>query len=323
MKRGMVVLGWPVIVMLKVYKTENQRLALAELTAGRGWIDLFNPTTEEVDSVVQTTGVQRDFLVSVLDAEESSRIDVEDEQILIVINVAVQQEAGSTQFRTIPLGIVVMEDYLITVSLEELDCLSKFRLVGNRIVNVDKKAKFTLQIIYQVTSLYLKHLNSLNTKTDQIEDALYDDMEDKQFIDLLKIEKTLVYFRNSLSSNKSVVDKLFRSSYLTLYEEDEDLLDDINIELVQAMEMAETSAAIIRSIRDGIASLMSNKLNVTMQALAAITIIMTIPTMVFSFYGMNVNLGDTGFDYYAILIIIVTSIITLIAYIIMRNRKFF
>lgn len=309
--------------MLNIYKNENDRLVEATIIDSKVWIDLSNPTPEEVDYVVKEVGVQRDFLNDVLDAEESSRIDIEDNQILIVINVAVRQENHSNQFRTIPLGIIVMDNNIITVSLEELDCLSKFRLIGNRTVKVEKQAKFTLQIIYQVTALYLKHLNVLNAKTDQIEDALYEDMEDKLFVDLLKIEKTLVYFRNSLRSNKSVIDKLFRTSYLTLYEEDEDLLDDINIELVQAMEMAETSAAIIRSIRDGIASLMSNKLNVTMQALAAITIIMTIPTMIFSFYGMNVNLGDTGYDYYAIIIIAVTSLITLIAYIIMRNRKFF
>ncbi|WOO89177.1 magnesium transporter CorA family protein [Mollicutes bacterium LVI A0078] len=306
-----------------MYKNESQRLVEATALDQKIWIDLYAPTKEEVDNVVEMTGVQRDFLTSVLDAEESSRIDIEDDQMLIVINVAVRQDETTTQFRTIPLGIVILRDYIITVSLEELDCLNKFRLLGNRIVNVEKQAKFTLQMIYQVTALYLRHLNSLNAKTDQIEDALYDNMEDELFIDLLKIEKTLVYFRNSLSSNKSVVDKLFRSSYLTLYEQDENLLDDINIELIQAMEMSETSAAIIRSIRDGIASLMSNKLNVTMQALAAITIIMTIPTMVFSFYGMNVNLGDTGFEYYAVAIIAVTSVITLIVYFIMRNRKFF
>lgn len=309
--------------MLKVYKTDNQRLIRSEISESKIWIDLANPTEDEIIHVVEQTGVDYDFLTSVLDTEESSRIDVEDEQILIVTNVAVKEEGAETQFRTIPLGVVVMKNCLITISLVELDCLNKFRSLGNRVVDTEKQAKFTLQIIYQVTAFYLKHLNTLNAKTDEIEDALYEAMEDELFIDLLKIEKTLVYFRNSLGSNKSVVDKLFRTNYLTLYEEDEELLDDIKIEVGQAMEMAETSAAIIRSIRDGIASLMSNKLNVTMQALAAITIIMTIPTMIFSFYGMNVNLGDTGYNYYALLIIAVTSIVTLIAYVIMRKRKFF
>lgn len=309
--------------MLKIYKTENQRVIEAKFTDPKIWIDLSNPTKEEIDLVVNATDVERDLIVSVLDAEESSRIDLERQQLLIVVNVPVRRDEATTQFRTIPLGIIVMDKCLITVSLEELDCLSKFKLIGNRLINIEKRTNLTLQIIYQATSLYLKHLVALDAKTDETEDALYEHMEDDLFVDLLKIEKTLVYFRNSLRSNKSVVDKLFRSSYLTLYEEDEDLLDDINIELVQAMEMAETNAAIIRSVRDGIASLMSKKLNVTMQTLAAITIIMTIPTMIFSFYGMNVNLGNTAFDYYAIAIIAVTSFITLIVYIIMRKSKFF
>lgn len=309
--------------MLTVYKNENQRLVPAQLTDDKVWIDLYNPSYVELDTVVKSTGVERDFLVSVLDAEESSRIDVEDNQILIVINVAAQETGESNEFITIPLGIIIMENYLITVSLEKLNCLNKFRVIGNRFVDVENHEKFTLQVIYQVTTLYLKHLNSLNDKTDELEEALYHNMEDQQFIELLRIEKTLVYFRNSIGSNKRVVDKLFRSGHFILREDDENLLDDINIELVQAMEMAETSAAIIRSIRDGIASLMSNKLNVTMQALAAITVIMTIPTMVFSFYGMNINLGNTNNPFFPLIIIAGTSLITLVVYIIMKNRKFF
>lgn len=309
--------------MLKVYKNENERIIKGQITEEKIWIDLYDPTHEELEEVIKATGVERDFLVSVLDAEESSRIDLEDDQILIVINVAVQEDGETNEFITIPLGIIVMENYLITISLEQLDCLSKFRVIGNRFANVENHEKFTLQVIYQVTTLYLKHLNSLNDKTDELEEALYNNMEDQLFIELLRIEKTLVYFRNSIGSNKRVVDKMFRSNHFTLHEDDEDLLDDINIELVQAMEMASTSAAIIRSIRDGIASLMSNKLNVTMQALAAITVIMTIPTMVFSFYGMNINLGNTNYTFFPLLVIAGTSLVTLIVYIIMKNRKFF
>lgn len=309
--------------MLKVYKNENERIIKGQITEEKIWIDLYDPTHEELEEVIKATGVERDFLVSVLDAEESSRIDLEDDQILIVINVAVQEDGETNEFITIPLGIIVMENYLITISLEQLDCLSKFRVIGNRFANVENHEKFTLQVIYQVTALYLKHLNSLNDKTDELEEALYNNMEDQLFIELLRIEKTLVYFRNSIGSNKRVVDKMFRSNHFTLHEDDEDLLDDINIELVQAMEMASTSAAIIRSIRDGIASLMSNKLNVTMQALAAITVIMTIPTMVFSFYGMNINLGNTNYTFFPLLVIAGTSLVTLIVYIIMKNRKFF
>lgn len=309
--------------MLKIYKTEEKVLKKGHINDKKIWIDMTEPTSEELNFVISNLNIDTDFLYSVLDTEESSRIDVEENQILIVVNVAVKVENNNTQYKTIPLGIIITEDTLITISLENFDCLDKFRKIDSQTVNTEKQAKFTLQIIYSVIEQFLNHLNYLNLKTDEIEEALYDNMEDELFIDLLRIEKTLVYFRNSLSSNKSVVDKLFRSSYLTLYEEDKDLLDDIKIEVGQAMEMTDTSAAIIRSIRDGISSLMSNKLNVTMQALAAITIIMTIPTMIFSFYGMNVNLGNTTNDYFAIVIIIIACLTTLIAYIIMKKRKFF
>ncbi len=311
------------VTMLNIYVNENDRVVPGQVSDNAVWIDLVNPTTDELDYVAKKTGVFRDFLTTVLDAEESSRIDIEDEQILIIVNVAVQRTEMPTLFRTIPLGIIILDKFIITVSLEKLECLSMFRAVGNRMVNVSKQGQFTLQIIYQVITMYLYNLDSLDSTTDAIEEALYIKMEDNLFLDLLKIEKTLVYFRNSLRSNKNVIDKLFRSSYLTLYEEDEDLLDDINIELVQAMEMADTNAAIIRSIRDGISSLMSNKLNITMRTLAAITIIMTIPTIIFSFYGMNVNLGAVNSGFYAFIIIGVTILTMIIVYLIMKNQRFF
>ncbi len=310
--------------MLDVYKTINNRLEISNIDEENVWIALTNPTQEELMHVHDKTGAIYDFLSAPLDPEESSRIEVEDDQILIVVNASIQEEDGDiTEFTTIPIGIIVLENSIITVSLDNLSCLRPFQIIGNRLVTTEKKTRFTLQIMYQMASMYLRDLKSIDKKTDEIEESLYENMEDDLFLDLIKVEKTLVYFRNSLRGNKKVINKLFRTSYLKRYEEDEDLLEDVEIELQQAMEMADTSSSIIRSIRDGIASLMSNKLNVTMRTLAGITIILTIPTMVFSFYGMNVNLGNTQNEYFGLIIIAMTTIITIIVYLLMRNRKLF
>ncbi len=310
--------------MLEVYKTINKRLEKSNMNEDNVWIALINPTQEELMHVHDKTGAIYDFLSAPLDPEESSRIEVEDDQILIVVNASIQEEDGDiTEFTTIPIGIIVLENSIITISLDNLSCLRPFQIIGNRLVTTEKKTRFTLQIMYQMASMYLRDLKSIDKKTDEIEESLYENMEDDLFLDLIKVEKTLVYFRNSLRGNKKVINKLFRTSYLKRYEEDEDLLEDVEIELQQAMEMADTSSSIIRSIRDGIASLMSNKLNVTMRTLAGITIILTIPTMVFSFYGMNVNLGNTQNEYFGLIIIAMTTIITIIVYLLMRNRKLF
>ncbi len=310
--------------MLEVYKTIGNRLETSNIEEDNIWISLTNPTQDELMNVHDKTGALYDFLSAPLDPEESSRIEVEDDQILIVVNASIQEEDDDiTEFTTIPIGIIVLENSIITVSLDNLSCLRPFKIVGNRLVMTEKKTRFTLQIMYQMASMFLRDLKSIDKKTDEIEESLYENMEDDLFLDLIKVEKTLVYFRNSLRGNKKVINKLFRTSYLKRYEEDEDLLEDVVIELQQAMEMADTSSSIIRSIRDGIASLMSNKLNVTMRTLAGITIILTIPTMVFSFYGMNVNLGNTQNDYFWLTIIAMTTIITIIVYILMRKRKLF
>lgn len=309
--------------MLNIYRTENKKLVNASYSDSNLWINLFDPTTVEIEEVSNFTDIDISYIEDVLDTEESSRIDFEDNQTLIVINVAVSEDNSRIKFKTIPIGIFITDVAVVTVSSEELPCLKKFSTINNRYIDINKPANFTLQIIYETTAMYLNHLNILGTVTDEIEEQLYSSMEDDLFIDLIKIEKTLVYFSNSLSSNKGVVDKLYRNNYLAFYEQDIALLDDIDIEVVQAIEMAKTRAEIIRSIRDGISSLMSNKLNITMQALAAITIILTIPTMIFSFYGMNINLGDTTSQYSALIILGGTSIVTIIIFLAMRRRKFF
>lgn len=310
--------------MLEIYKTKNHRLEKSTIDETDIWISLTNPTIDELMFVHEKTGAIYDFLSAPLDPEESSRVEVEEEQILIIVNASIQEEDFEvTEFTTIPIGIVVMDNYVITITLDSLKCLRPLTAIGNRLVQTEKRTRFTLQVMYQMATTYLRDLKAIDRKTDEIEEALYEAMEDDLFIDLIRIEKTLVYFRNSLRGNKKVVNKIFRTNYLTRYEEDEDLLEDVVIELQQAMEMADINTSIIRSIRDGVASLMSNKLNETMKTLAGITIILTIPTMIFSFYGMNVSLGNTEWLYYGPMILVLTSIVTIIVYIFMKKRNLF
>ncbi len=312
--------------MLEVFKTVENTLKRSTIEASNTWISLTNPTREELSFVQQKTGALIDFMAAALDSEESSRIEEEDDQILVIVNASIQEDEATgdiMQYTTIPIGIIVMPEHVITITLAPLPCLEPFKRLGNHVVKTEKKTRFTLQIIYQMATSYLNDLKAIDRKTDEIETRLYAKMEDDLFLDLLKIEKTLVYFRNSLRGNGKVLKKLFRTSYLKRYEEDEDLLEDAAIELQQAMEMADTSSSIIRSVRDGVASLMSNKLNETMKTLAGITIILTIPTMIFSFYGMNVYLGETNHNYYALVIIIITVLLTGVVYLFMKKRNLF
>ncbi len=313
--------------MLEVFKTVDEQLKRSTIEANNTWISLTNPSHEELQFVHDKTGALMDFMAAPLDPEESSRIEEEDDQILVIVNASIQeddQDSDIMQYTTIPIGIIVMPNHVITITLDALGCLEPFKRINNRMVKTEKKTRFTLQVIYQMATSYLSDLKAIDRKTDEIENRLYMKMEDDLFLDLLKIEKTLVYFRNSLRGNGKVLKKLFRTSYLKRYDEDEDLLEDAAIELQQAMEMADTSSSIIRSVRDGVSSLMSNKLNETMKTLAGITIILTIPTMIFSFYGMNVNLG-VGDDnpVYALIIIIITVLLTGVVYLFMKKRNLF
>lgn len=314
--------------MIDVFVTNIEgKLAHAEIETKNSWISLTNPTLEELIMVQEKTGAPMEFLQAPLDSEESSRIDVEDEKVLVIVNASIEEEVENDimEYTTIPIGIIVLPNHIITISIEELACIERFKVIGSALIQTNKKTRFTLQIIYQMATKYLQDLTKIDHKTEEIEESLYVKMEDNLLLDLLKLEKTLVYFRNSLRADAKVMNKLFRSSYLRRYEEDEDLLEDALIELQQAIEMADTNSSIIRSMRDGVASLMSNQLNNTMKTLAGITIVLTVPTMVFSFYGMNTAWSKTvtTYQYYNVFVLLITVTITICVYFFMKKRNLF
>jgi magnesium transporter len=191
-------------------------------------------------------------------------------------------------YDTIPLGIVITEDHIVTTCLEDLSILHDFSQGKVKGLATFKKTRFVFQILYKNASLYLKYLREINKKTNEIELELHKSMRNQELIRLLNLEKSLVYFTTSLRSNELVMEKLLRSKTIKMYEEDQDLLEDVIIENKQAIEMADIYSNILSGMMDAFASIISNNLNIVMKFLAAITIVLALPTMVASFFGMNV-----------------------------------
>lgn len=313
------------ITMLKMYNTDiktNKTKETDEFLKGN-WINMVAPTEEEIKKVCENVNIEEDFIRYALDYEEKARIDYEedDNTILFIIDVPViEVESGNKVYSTMPIGIIfVRDDYFITVSLTDNYIIQELEKKKNVITY--KKSRLLLQIFYSNSERFLSLLKRLNKETEVAEGVLKNSMKNKELLKLLSLKKSLVYFTTSLKSNEVVMEKTLRGNLIKLYEEDEDILDDAIIENKQAIEMSRIYSDILTETLDAYASIISNNLNGAMQFLTAITIILAIPTMISSYWGMNVPvpLQDNPFGF--VVIVLFSLIIGLIAIIWLRRKQ--
>ena len=317
--------------MLKIYKSLEsgplQELTLKTLEKG-AWINIIAPTPYELKVVGNLTEVEPDFLRSALDDEERSHTDVEDDSIMILTNVPIMR--GHDSYDTLPLAIILTKEYILTVCLEETPVISEFNPQTAKSFRTFKKTRFLFQILYKSATFYLRYLRQINKLSDEIELMLRDSMKNQDILRLLELQKGLTYFNAALRSNGAVLDKLLRlrsnlatKPILKMYEEDEDLLEDVIIENKQAREMVEMSSKILARMADTFSSIISNNQNLVMKFLAAMTIILAIPTVISSFFGMNVPVPfadqQDAFIYVSLISIIIAGTS---AYILWRRNMF-
>lgn len=281
--------------MFKMYNTDietNITTETKKYTRGN-WINMVSPSDEEIKTVCQNINIQEDFIRYALDPEEKARIDIEedDNTILFIIDTPIMDiESGAKVYSTMPIGVIfVRDDYLITVSLHKNPILES--LTKNKMKNIItyKKSRMLLQLFYSNSAMFLNLLKKINKETEIAENVLKNSMKNKELLKLLSLEKGLVYFTTSLKSNEIVMEKTMRGNLIKLYEEDEDILEDSIIENKQAIEMAKIYSDILAGTMDAYASIISNNLNGVMKYLTSITIILAIPTMISSYWGMNVG----------------------------------
>ena len=276
--------------MIRIFKTEDGAMHEKEEMQPGCWIALTNPTASEIIDIADTYQIDPDHLRAPLDEEERSRIEVEDEYTLILVDIpSIEERNGKDWFVTIPLAIITTKDVLITVCLEETPVLTSFMDGRVRDFHTFMKTRFILQILYKNATQFLQYLRIIDKKSEVIERKLHQSQKNEELIELLELEKSLVYFTTSLRSNEVVLEKLLRIEKIKKYPEDTDLLEDVIVENKQAIEMANIYSGILSGTMEAFASVISNNLNIVMKFLATVTIVLSIPTMIASFYGMNVN----------------------------------
>lgn len=312
--------------MLKMYLTdENDVLKeIKEITYGC-WVNLVSPTEQEINEVATKLQIPVDFLKDPLDEEERSRIEKEDGIVLIIVNTPLLKvdEKGIPIYDTIPLGMIISNECFITICLEDNPIFHVFAQNKIKQFFTYKKTRFSFQILYLIATSFLKYLKQIIKKTDKIESELHQSMKNKELFSLLNMQKSLVYFTTSLKSNNIVMQKMLKSNYLKIYEDDQELLEDVIIENQQAIEMAETHTTILSGMMDAFASVISNNVNIVMKFLTSITIIMALPTMVASFYGMNVSIPFQGYPHSFLIAIIISVILSSVTAFIFWKKRFF
>ena len=312
--------------MLEIYKsTETKVLEQVDNISKGCWVNMYAPTEEEINKVASEANIYVDFIRDALDDEERPRIEREEGQVYIIVDYPyiTHDDAGFPIYETIPIGIVLTDECIITVSLKDTPILEVFK--NNKIKEffTFKKNRFALQILAIITSYYLRYLKQINKRTNEIERELHQSMKNKELYAFLALEKSLVYFTTSLKSNKVVLDKILRFSYIKMYEEDKDLLEDVMIEKIQAIEMAETYSSILSGMMDAFASIISNNVNIVMKFLTSFTIILSFPTIVFSFYGMNVDLPFQNSPHAFWISITVACVLSTLTALIFWKKKYF
>ena len=304
--------------MLKIYNTDMETNKFEEVKEfSRGcWINMINPSENEIKTVCKNVNIQEDFIRYPLDYEEKARIEEEedDNTILFVIDIPVTEDSqDGILYTTMPLGmIVVRDDYFITVCLKKNKLIEDFEKQKVKGFQTFKKTRFIFQILYSNASYYLDYLKKINKETEIAENALKQTPKNEDFLKMLTLEKGLVYFSTSLKSNELVMEKTLRGKIIKLYDEDEDILEDAITENRQAMEMAKIYTDILTGTMDAYASLISNNLNVVMKTLTSITIILAIPTVISSFWGMNVKVPFENTSFAFGIIALIAVVITLL-----------
>ncbi len=314
--------------MINIYATSKGKPVKVNNIAPDTWVDIYEPTKKELELVQNTLNIDMGLLCAALDEEERSRIDFENDDMLVLVDTPTVNSEGehagvysTLPYSTLPYGIIITKENIITVCLKESALSLSFIRGAIKSFSAKKKNRMTLQMLYRNSTLFLDYLREVERASNIVESRLHLSMKNKELIQMLGLEKSLVYFSTSLKSNEIVLERLLRMDFVRDYPDDRELLEDVIIENKQAIEMSNIYRDILSGTMDAFASIISNNLNMVMKLLAALTIILTIPTIVFGLWGSNVPvpLQNSPFGFWVVLAIAI--VITSVAVFVMKKNK--
>jgi len=315
-----------VIIMIKIYKTNKEDGMINETKniEINSWINIIEPTEQEIQKISNLINIDESRLKSFLDEEEQARTEIEENYNLIVLDIPVY-EKNETYLMSITVPLVILQvnnEYIITICTKKTDIFNDFIQGKVKTFFTGKKSRFTIQLMLKVAERYIRDLKIINDEVNKSEKSLRKSTNNNDLLKLMNLQKSLVYFSTSLRSNNLVLEKLQKNILIPLYDEDKDVLEDVIIENKQAIEMATIYSEILSSTINVFGTIISNNLNGIMKFLAGFTIVISIPTMVASFMGMNVPLGFFENNGLSFLILFIVSLILslFVAYILKKKN---
>ena len=301
--------------MIKLFKEEQKKLVtiedqknIFEKIEKNMWIHIYDPKYDEISKISEITKIDKEILISAMDDEESAHLDVDDDYTMIVLDVPIYVDHI---YETYPFIIIYNNDYYITMCKKETKLLD-LMLKKFKKIEPHKHVRLTLQIMYRIASQYITSLKYLNSKRQDIEKEIQSSIENKDLLSLMTLNKSFIYFSTSLNANKIVLSKVKRLEEYKKYESDFDLMEDVEVENNQAIEMCSIYRDILTNVIDANAAIISNNLNTVMKVLAVITLIIEIPTLIASIFGMNVDLPFTKNENGFLIIIAISAVLAII-----------
>lgn len=273
-------------------KTLGSKLAELEKFEDLCWVDLVEPRDDEIERVSSELNVPKEMLKAPLDVDEKPRIEVEDnKEVLCILQVPVKKtKDGALSFDTIPLGVIITRAAVVTICPDHTEIMEAFHSGGVRSFSTGKKTRFLLQIMERTTYYYIKYIGQIERHIKEIEQRIQKSFKNEEIIKLLELQKSLVYFNHAALDNSGILEKTMKGNVMKLFDEDKELLDDIIIENKQAIDTITIASSVLANTMDAYTSIISNNLNIVMKFLTSVTIVLTIPNIVASFYGMNLKL---------------------------------
>ncbi len=301
--------------MITYWQQENSKLIKRKseqelLPNEYTWLDASSVTRDELKILEEDYGIQEDHIIDILDQDELSRIEKTDEYTLIILRLPMYSQDTDIHYFTAPLGIVLREKTIITICWTESTIVKGLSSIRTQDINLADFPAFIVQILSRADNMFLRYLKEINRRSTTIQNDLQRSIKNKELILLLNLEKSLVFFTTSLKSNQLLLTKILRTKLISLDEEDREWLEDVEIDNRQAIEMADTYSDILSGMMDAFASVISNNLNMIMRKLTVISLILMIPTLIVSFFGMNIPLPFENSGWLGITVVIAACVIS-------------
>lgn len=290
--------------MIRIRRGADTGLETIDRPVKGCWIDVIDPDADEAANLPRELNVPAEFVTYSLDPDKISLIEKADDALLVLVRIGrFESPSANIPYETLPLGIIVVGDAVVTICRHDHELLRDLPQEHSSDLSTDHPTRFVLHLLWSVANNYLRHLSDINKIVEELEDRLQRSLQNREVLELLRYQKSLVHFTTALRANETMLERMQRSKLLAMERQDEDLLDDVFTESRQAIGMSETAGEILSQMMDAFASIISNNLNVVMKFLAAVTVILIVPTVIATFYGMNVRLpfGDSPLAFLALI----------------------